>query len=77
MCHIDTCAGGDSARQMVITGLERMDYRGCDSAGINFVTLRRLIARFRDVGVYLCSESCRAGEVEHDPRDLGKTVAAQ
>jgi glucosamine 6-phosphate synthetase-like amidotransferase/phosphosugar isomerase protein len=62
---------------MVIVGLERMDYRGCDSAGINFVTLRTLVARFRDVGVYLCSESCRAGEVEHDPRDLGKTVAAQ
>ena len=62
---------------MVIACLERMDYQGCESAGINFVTLRGLITCFRDVGADLCPDSCGAGDVENDRSGLVKTVAGQ
>lgn len=50
MCGIVAYTGKRSAREAVLSGLERMEYRGYDSAGIGVITATGRIDRVRAVG---------------------------
>ena len=50
MCGIVAYTGQNSARAAVLAGLERMEYRGYDSAGVGFVNAAGHVDRYRAVG---------------------------
>ena len=73
MCGIVGYVGGRPCRDLLVAGLEKLEYRGYDSAGISVIEDGR-VDSVRAVG-HLAN--LRAALVEHDERGGGVAVASK